>query len=291
MPFPSPVLQANANIWDANLYKEAFDMRFQDDFTSRLAINLITEFIPGNYSTKITRPTFEMTGEVVKDEVSCVRGGIASTEVGIEELVRKDRYYKSYQYCPDNVKRTDVGVEEFVRKADMKIKEAVLECMSKNAVDIAIANAGTTIAAVTDAASALAALDAVTAQFSGYSESLSTTAIIPSTLLPFFRELGATRITNLGDMFFQSGKLYDIFGVALRVVDAAKLTNPNAVLFVIGKPVKFYYETMGMGINEYQAHPDVAAGQYVNTNLVREVLVEGDFHVWSGDEKAIVVAA
>jgi hypothetical protein len=291
MSYPlSPAALANDNTWDASLYKEAFDIRWERDFTSQLAISMITEYIPGNYSTRIEIPTILLDGPAIKDTISCTRGTITPVDTGIEGFDREDRYYKSYEYCPDNIMRTKVSIESWVTEADRLLKLDVMYRMDKDAVDIAIASAGVTLPAVTDAATAQDALDAVTAQYAAFSDQLDVVAIIPSTMVPFFRELGAVRETVYGDQFFKSGTLYDIFGVKLRVVDAARLTDPDKVLFTVGKPVKFYYEKMGLGVTEFAKTPDASIGEYVNTNRVREVLVEGDFHVWSQDEKRITVA-
>lgn len=282
--------KTNTNTWDALLYKESFDLRFIRDFESKLAINMITEFLPGNYGTKIERPVAVLNGAPTKDQVACTWSGTSSTATTIEVLERRNRYHDAYEYCPDNVKRTDVGIEAYVTEMDYKIKLRMQELMDKDAVDIAIANAGDTTAAVTDAATAQDALDFVSAKFSAFSDAEGITAIIPSTMLPFFRALGVTRITTYGDMFFRDGTLYDIFGIKLRVVDAARLTDPTKVLFVIGKPVKFYYDTMGFGINELDKPANIATGEYYNSSKIRSINIEGDFHVWSGDQKNIVVA-
>lgn len=175
---------------------------------------------------------------------------------------------------------------------DRKVRLAMHYALDKQAMAAATAAAGTTIAAVTDAASAKAALDAVRVLFVGKTNVQNPlVAVIPSTLSSFFVELGASRITAFGDKVFVTGEIMTIDGITLYIVDSAQLADPTKVHFFAGKPVHYYYDKDTFDILEKDSPvPVTDPVTVINKNKVRQMELQGNFIVWSQNEERIVVA-
>lgn len=287
MSFPlSPALRGNANTAVSDLYKDITLGSFIIEMESKTGMSLYVDMVSANKNTIIKQPVFAAVGAPVEDEISCLYETTSSWALTQETLSISDRIYFSYEYCPEDYDRLEVPgvIEEMDRQAQLKMHYA----LDKQAMATAIAAAGTTIASVTDAATAKAALDAVRVLFVGKTNVQNPLiAVIPSTLSPFFVELGASRITAFGDQVFITGEVMTIDGITLYVVDAAQLASPTQVVFFAGKPVHYYYDKNTFSISESPA--PIPEGKSVNKNIVRLMELQGNFKVWSQNEERIVV--
>ena len=280
----------NANTWSVELYNEAFEMKWPVELEERLALSMITEFIPAQYNTKIERPTFSLVPTVQKGPWTCERGGVDAMDVGVESFVLDNIYKDAAEYCDVNVMHTKVGLGALLMKIDKELKTSIKQEMNRDAYDLLIANAGNTFTPVTDATSALAAVDEAISIYGGYEEDMGIVAYVPHTLLPFFREIATSRFTNLGDRAIQSGEIIDVLGVKIIPVSASVLTPTNAdrVVFAVGKPVSFYFDGAMNMINTFNA--PLSDGMYVNENKIREVLTYGQFVFWPDQSQFVSVA-
>jgi len=285
-----PADLVNANTWSVELYNEAFEMRWPKELEERLALSMITEFIPAQYNTKIERPTFSLVPDVEKGPWTCERGGVDAFEAGVESFILDNYYKTASQYCDINVAHTKIGLGNLLTKIDKELKTALKQEMNRDAYDMLIANAGNTFTAVTDAASAMAAVDQAISLYGGYEEDMGIVAYVPHTLLPFFREIATSRFTNLGDRAIQTGEIIDVLGVKIIPVSGSVLTPANAakVVFAVGKPVSFYFDGAMNMVNTFNA--PLSDGKYVNENKIREVITYGQFVFWPDQEQFVSVA-
>lgn len=288
MAFPmTPAERGNSNTAIADLYKDMTLQTFIIEMESKTGMSLYVDMISANKNTIIKQPVFAKVGAPVEDEISCLYEETSSWDLTQETLNITDRIYENYQYCPEDYDRLEV--QGVIEEMDRQIRLAMHYALDKVAMATAIAGAGSTIAAVTNAATAQAALDAVRVLFVGKTNRQNPlVAVIPSTLSPFFTELGATRYTTFGDQVFITGEIQTIDGITLYVVDAAQLTDPTKVVFFAGKPVHYYYDKNTFDVLEKDS--PVPTGKIINKNKVRQMELQGNFVVWSQNEERIVVS-
>ena len=288
MSFPMPpLLSGNANTADIDLYRELILSTFIIEMESKTAMSLYVDMISADKNILIKQPVFAKVGVPVQDDISCLYALTSSWALTKETLSISDRIYENYEYCPEDYSRMEVtGV---IEEMDRQIRLAMHYALDRVAMATAVAAAGTTIAAVTSAATAKAALDAVRALFIGKTNRQNPlVAVIPSTLSSFFTELGASRITAYGDDVFVTGEIQTIDGITLYVVDAAQLFDPTLVVFFAGKPVHYYYDVNTFDVLEKDS--PVPTGKIINKNKVRQMELQGNFIVWTQNEERIVVS-
>lgn len=291
MAFPmDAALRGNPNTADIELYREMTLQTFIIEMESKTGMSLYVDMKSANKNILVKQPVFAKIGTPIQDEISCLYQKTSSWDLTLETLEIKSRIYENYEYCPEDYSRLDVnGV---IQEMDRQIRLALHYALDAVAMATAIAAAGTTIAGVTDAITAKAALDAVRVLFTGKTNVQNPLiAVIPSTLSPFFVELGASRITAFGDKVFVTGEIMTIDGITLYVVDAAQLADPTKVVFFAGKPVHYYYDKNTFDILEKDSPVPVTVPETViNKNRVRQMELQGDFIVWSQNSERIVVS-
>lgn len=287
MSFPmSAALRGNPNTAIADLYKDITLSSFLREMESKTGMALYVTKVSADKNVLIKQPVFAKVGTPVEDEISCLYAKTSSWNLTQETLNITDRIYDNYEYCPEDYSRLEV--QGVIEEMDYKTRLALHYALDKKAMAAAIAAAGTTIAAVTDAASAKAALEAVRVLFVGKTNVQNPLiAVIPSTLSNYFVELGATRITAMGDKVFVTGEIMTIDGITLYIVDSAQLASPTQVVFFAGKPVHYYYDKDTFDILEKDS--PVPDGKVINKNRVRQMELQGNFKVWSQNEERIIV--
>jgi len=289
MPFPlSAANRGNANTAaDIDLYKDMTLQTFIIEMESKTGMSLFVDMQSADKNVIIKQPVFDKVGAPVQDHISCLYAKTSSWNLTQETLLIQSRIYENYEYCPEDYSRLEV--QGVIEEMDRRIRLDLHYALDKVAMATAIAAAGTTIAAVTDAATAKAALAAVRNLFIGKTNVQNPlVAVIPSTMSDFFTELGASRITAFGDRVFVTGEIQTIDGITLYIVDAAQLDDPTKVVFFAGKPVNYYYDKNTFDIYEDRVIPPT--GFIINKNMVRQMELQGDFIVWSQKEERIVVA-
>jgi len=293
MSFPlSPALSGNANTAVADSYKDITLASFIMEMESKTGMALFVEKVPANKNAVIKQPVFAKVGTPVEDEISCLYAKTSSWALTQETLNITDRIYDNYEYCPEDYERLEV--QGVIEEMDRQTRLALHYALDKKAMAAAIAAAGTTIATpVTSAATAKAALEAVRVLFVGKTNVQNPlVAVIPSTLSNYFVELGATRITAMGDQVFVTGEIMTIDGITLYIVDAAQLAAPTRVVFFAGKPVHYYYDKDTFDILEKDSPvPVTDPVTVINKNRVRQMELQGNFKVWSQNAERIVVTA
>lgn len=283
----------NDNDWILEAYKEAHLEGFQQDLEEKVGFSLFTEFVPANYNTAITQFGYSQTSNFYKGPVRCERisgGKITITE---EKIVLDNEYTDTVVYCEENVKRTRIGIPTLLQEADIDLTRLMKHELNKEAFTLAVGAASFTVPAVTDSATALAAIDAVIAEYGAYMEDVDIVAHVPHQLLPFFREILTTRITVMGDNALKTGMIGDILGVKIKTLSSNILDAADAgtVLFTIGQPVHFYYDESMYDLNTYEAPKSDPSTVYHTSNKVREIRVVGQFVVWENSKQYIAKAA
>jgi hypothetical protein len=244
---------------------------------------------PAQMYAKIFQPSLAITGTPIEDSISCLYELTTSFVATTESISIEDRIYDAYDFCEEDYKRVDKSVESYLEETDRLIRLRLHYALDKKTMAAAIAAAGTTIAAVTDSATAKAALDTVRDIFTGKTNMQNEiTAVIPSTLMKYFIDIMASRVTVMGDSALLTGSVNTIDGINLVAAASGQLADPTKVVFFVGKPVNYYFDKNGMNLETYNAV--VPTGKAINKNFTRLIELQGQVVVWYGNAGRIIVS-
>lgn len=282
--------QANTNTHVDSVYREARLSDFAELLEFQTASGRIATIERNAFTAVITKPVID-EDEVGVSLTDAIQGELPITAKAVvtDEPIKMDKtLHGTYQLNPVNQAYI---VPDVQKKMAMVIDKKVRYRLDKYVIDTAIAQAGSTIAAVTDKATAEAAIDAVDELFTGYTNlEGEKKAIVAASKKKYFKHLASDRITVMGDKVFLSGNLLMIDGIEFIFIQDSQLTDPSKILFVAGKPVGLWIDEAGFMNGKRNAEVSDKAAYAVNLNEVYFSSFNVKAHVWNAQRNRLVVS-
>ena len=279
---------ANTNTYVDEVYREARKAEFAELLEFQTAAGRISKITKNAFTAVIRKPLIDEDEVVVTltDANQCELPLTSKAVITDESLSMDKTLYGTYELCQTNQAYIVPDVE---KKMAMVIDKKIRLGVDKYVIDTAVALAAGAIAAVTNKATAEAAIDAVDAMFTGYVNlEGDIKVIVPASKKAYFKHLVSDRITITGDKVFLSGNLSMINGMEFIFIQDAQLTDPTKVIFVVGKPVGLWIDEAGFMNGKRNSTP--SEGNVVNFNETFYSSFNLKAHVWSTHRNRIVIA-
>lgn len=281
---------ANTNTHVDGVYSEARLNDFAELLEFQTASGRIAEITRNDFTAVIRKPVIDedQVGVTLTDAIQAELPITAKAVVTDDPINMDKTLHGTYQLNPVNQAYI---VPDVQKKMSAVIDKKIRYALDKYVIDTAIAQAGNTIAAVTDKATAEAAIDAVDELFTGYTNlEGEKKAIVAASKKKYFKHLASDRVSVMGDKVFLSGNLLMIDGIEFIFIQDAQLTDPSKILFVAGKPVGLWIDQAGFMNGERDAEVTDKTAYAVNLNKVHFSSFNVKAHVWSAQRNRLVVS-
>ena len=249
---------------------------------------MISDIHRNKFGAVIRQPEMDRSKIVIdeKDAYQCEVDVTSTIETDETIFTMQKTLSAAFEICEWDEAYTEPNLSQ---EAMRLVNEEMILAVDKYILTEALAQATNTVAAITDAATAEAAVCEVEGMFAGLRSLPGTRVIVAAnTMYGFFKELFVSRMTVLGDEVFLSGQLKSIGGWDICFIDAGNHPDPTKVIFAVGKPLDTYIDEAGFSHGErYKESGDPAK---INLNKIKFHQLNIGVKLWKTNEVRLVVA-